>query len=108
MNFVSITKVYSPARGSANRTPLSKVQNASLRGGLDLKKKYLLACVAYLVGGGMHSCDEVFFTGGKAGMKYTPGKYLDMLPSSFLQSEVGQKWKDEFWEIVRPDRQSPR
>jgi hypothetical protein len=80
----------------------------TLRGNLEQQKKYLLACVAYLVGGGMHSCDEVFFTGGKAGMAYTPGKYLDMLPSSFLKSEVGQKWKDEFWEIVRPDRRSPR
>src|SRR5262249_43919644 len=68
----------------------------SLIGNLGLKKKYLLACVGYLVGGGMHSCDEVFFTGGKAGMTYTPGKYLDMLPPSFLKSEVGQKWKDEF------------
>jgi hypothetical protein len=74
----------------------------------ELKRKYLLACVGYLVGGGMHSCDEVFFTGGKAGLPYTPGKYLGMLPQSFLNSEAGQLWQTEFWEFVRPDRTTPR
>ncbi len=79
-----------------------------IRGNLELSRKYLFGCIAYLVGGGMHSCDEVFFTGGKTGLNYQSGKYLDMLPSSFLRSEQGQKWKDEFWEIVRPDRTSPQ
>ena len=74
----------------------------------NLKRKYLLACVGYLVGGGMHSCDEVFFTGGKAGLPYQAGKYLNMLPQSFLKSEVGQSWKHEFWDLVRSDRISPR
>ena len=71
-------------------------------------KQYLMACVAYLVGGGMHTCHEVFYTGGLAGLKYATGKYLDMLPATFTGSRLYERWSDEYWDIVRPDRPSPR
>ena len=71
-------------------------------------KQYLMACVAYLVGGGMHTCHEVFYTGGLAGLRYTTGKYLDMLPSTFTTSRLFERWSTEYWDIVRPDRPSPR
>lgn len=71
-------------------------------------KQYLMACIAYLVGGGMHTSHEVFYTGGLAGLDYTPGKYLAMLPTSFTSTRYGEKWQTEFWELVRPDRLAPR
>jgi hypothetical protein len=71
-------------------------------------KQYLMGCIAYLVGGGMHTCHEVFYTGGLCGLNYTPGKYLSMLPSTFTGSRLYERWASEFWEIVRPDRGSPR
>jgi hypothetical protein len=74
----------------------------------ESKKQYLMGCVAYLIGGGMHTCHEVFYTGGIAGLTYTPGKYISMLPQTFLSSRLYERWTAEFWEIVRPDRPSPR
>lgn len=74
----------------------------------ELKKQYLLACIGYLVGSGMHTCHEAFYTGNLAGLPYKTGKYLDMLPKSFVESEVGKEWQAEFWEFVRPDRRTPR
>jgi hypothetical protein len=72
-------------------------------------KQYLMGCVAYLVGGGMHTCHEVFYTGGKvAGVTYTTGKYIDMLPRTFTGSRLYERWSTEYWDLVRPDRQSPR
>ncbi len=72
-------------------------------------KQYLMGCVAYLVGGGMHTCHEVFYTGGKvAGVTYTTGKYIDMLPRAFTGSRLYERWSTEYWDLVRPDRQSPR
>jgi len=80
----------------------------SIQSNPELKRQYLLACIGYLVGGGMHTCHEAFYTGNLAGLPYKTGKYLDMLPKSFADSGVGQKWKDEFWEFVRPDRRTPQ
>jgi hypothetical protein len=71
-------------------------------------RQYLMACVAYLVGGGMHTCHEVFYTAGRAGLSYTPGKYIAMLPRTFTGSRLYEHWATEFWDIVRPDRPSPR
>jgi len=56
----------------------------------------------------MHTCHEVFYTGRCANLPYTDGKYLDILPETFKTSPVGIKWQAEFWDIVRPDRSSPR
>ncbi len=71
-------------------------------------KEFLMGCVAYLVGGGMHTCHEVFVTGKLAGMDYLHGKYQTMLPESLTKSQHYAHWETEFWEIVRPDRLSPR
>lgn len=74
----------------------------------EAMKQYLMGCIAYLVGGGMHTAHEVFYTGGVAGLDYTPGKYLSMLPESFKGSRLFERWQTEFWELVRPDRPTPR
>jgi hypothetical protein len=75
------------------------------QGGLQ----YLLGCVAYLVGGGMHTCHEVFYTGDLAQLAtHVPGKYLNMLPAGFKASRDCGRWSDEFWDLVREDRASPR
>jgi len=71
--------------------------------------QYLLGCVAYLVGGGMHTSHEVFYTGGLAKLAtYVPGKCLGMLPEGFKSSRECTRWADEFWELVREDRGTPR
>jgi len=75
---------------------------------VESKKQYLMGCVAYLIGGGMHTCHEVFYTGGLQGPTYTPGKYFDMLPHTFTASPYFERWSTEFWDIVRTDRPSPR
>lgn len=72
--------------------------------GAEQLKEYLLACVAYLVGGGMHTCHEVFWTGRNAGVPYKIGKYVECLPRTFLESPSYEKWSTEFWELVRIDR----
>ncbi|MEI8342076.1 MAG: hypothetical protein WCH43_11165 [Verrucomicrobiota bacterium] len=75
----------------------------------DSVKEYLMGCIAYLVGGGMHICHEVFVTGGRVqGLNYVPGKYIGMLPSRFLNHSLYVQWSNEFWDIVRPDRAKPR
>ncbi len=86
----------------------AKIFQPALLNNPDSMKQYLMGCVAYLIGGGMHTCHEVFYTGGIAGLTYTPGKYIDMLPRSFTSSRLYEHWAAEFWEIVRPDRPSPR
>lgn len=79
-----------------------------IRGNAEHMKQYLMACLAYLVGGGMHTSHEVFYTGGLAGLPYVTGKYLGMLPSTFSSSRYSERWQSEFWELVRPDRPTPR
>ncbi len=72
------------------------------------QKQYLLACVVYLVSGGMHTCDEVFWTGKNIGLLTHPHQYLEGLPSNFTSSIDGEKWQTEFWDIVRPDFKTVR
>lgn len=72
------------------------------RQGRDIEglKQYMMGCVAYLVGSGMHTCHEVFYTGNKVdGLNYVTGKYDSMLPISFSGSPEYRKWKDEFWDV---------
>ncbi len=86
----------------------AKIFQPTLFNNPESTKQYLMGCVAYLIGGGMHTCHEVFYTGGIAGLHYTTGKYIDMLPRTFTSSRLYEHWATEFWDIVRPDRQSPR
>jgi hypothetical protein len=75
---------------------------------LEKQKQYLLACVIYLVGGGMHTCHEVFWTGRQVGIPVRDGKYMQTLPQSFTLSEDCQQWSNEFGDIVRTDRSTVR
>lgn len=95
------------ASGTTSTLFMSAITFAELAG-LEDKKEYLLACIAYLVGGGMHTCHEVFWTGRLIGIPYTDGKYAETLPRSFTGSRDYEKWTEEFWDIVRPDRLKPR
>jgi hypothetical protein len=63
-------------------------------------KIYIFACVAYLVGGGMHTCHEVFTTGRLLGLPYTDGAYSDTLPSAFKSKQEYVNWADEFHDIT--------
>ncbi len=65
-------------------------------------KEYLLGIVAYLVGGGMHSCHEVFTTASFLGIPYEPGKYHATMPTGFRKSQVYDAWQTEFWDIAAP------
>jgi hypothetical protein len=102
--------VFAASASGTTSTLLSsaKIFQPSLLNTPDSTKQYLMGCVAYLIGGGMHTCHEVFYTGGIAGLTYTPGKYIDMLPRTFTSSRLYERWATEFWDIVRPDRPSPR
>jgi hypothetical protein len=100
--------VFAASASGTTSTLLAAAKTFGLPRGDEAVKQYLMACVAYLVGGGMHTCHEVFYTGGKAGPEYTPGKYLGMLPSTFTGSRLYERWATEFWDVVRPDRPSPR
>jgi hypothetical protein len=75
---------------------------------LEEQKQYLLACVIYLVAGGMHTCHEVFWTGRQVGIPVVDGKYFEALPRSFTATRDYEKWSTEFWEIVRTDRTTVR
>jgi hypothetical protein len=61
---------------------------------------YGLACVAFLVGGGMHSFHEVMKSGKKAGIPYRSGNYSSALPEGFKRS-IHYRWlAAEFYEFV--------
>ena len=70
----------------------------------DELKKYLLGCVAYLVGGGMHTCHEVFttfnllFAQGQG--PYQNAKYDGCLPLKFRTTRQYTDWKAEFHDIA--------
>ncbi len=67
---------------------------------IEALKQYVMGCVAYLVGSGMHTAHEVFFTANKVtGLHYNTGKYDSLLPLSFLTSSLYTRWKDEFWDV---------
>jgi len=102
-----------PFSASASGTTSTLLTSAKTFGGGALNasealRQYLMGCVAYLVGGGMHTCHEVFVTGELAGLPYRTGKYNEMLPETFKRSGLYAKWSNEFWELVRPDRSSVR
>jgi hypothetical protein len=83
-------------------------------------KQYLLACVVYLVGGGHHTCHEIFSVanlltpgGGlkepKANLSsisslvkgaYVPGKYVRHLPDSYLTTSHFQALQEKYWDIA--------
>ncbi len=82
-------------------------------------KQYLLAIVVYLVGGGHHSCHEIFsvanLVAGAGGPKtgadfdsvsaivrgaYVPGKYVKHLPASYLGSEHFGALKEKYYDIA--------
>jgi hypothetical protein len=63
-------------------------------------KRYVFACVAYLVGGGMHTCHEVFTTASLLGLPYTDGKYRQSLPTAFRSTPEYDAWYVEFYDIA--------
>lgn len=96
-----------PFSASASGTTSTLFMSAKMFANLnhiEELKEYLLACVAYLVGGGMHTCHEVFWTGSLIKIPYTIGKYIDTLPKRFKRSRDYQRWLAEFWDVARPDR----
>ncbi|HET6216789.1 MAG TPA: hypothetical protein VFE27_07185 [Acidobacteriaceae bacterium] len=83
-------------------------------------KQYLLACVVYLVGGGHHTCHEIFSVANlltpAGGPKepnaqlssvsslvkgaYVPGKYVRHLPESYLTTSHFQVLQEKYWDIA--------
>jgi hypothetical protein len=83
-------------------------------------KQYLLACVVYLVGGGHHTCHEIFSVanllapgGGPKAPNisltsvsslvkgaYVPGKYVRHLPDSYLSTSHFQALQEKYWDIA--------
>jgi hypothetical protein len=82
-------------------------------------KQYLLAVVAYLVGGGHHSCHEIFSVanllvgadGPQGGRRaatasqlardaYVPGKYIKHLPDSYLTTSHFDSLKEKYYDIA--------
>lgn len=62
--------------------------------------RYVFACVAYLVGGGMHTCHEVFTTASLLGLPYDEGKYRRSLPAGFRSTPEYDAWQVEFHDIA--------
>jgi hypothetical protein len=82
----------------------------------DEYRQYLLACIGFLVGGGMHSCHEAFVTASLAGavilagrqpLFYAGGKYSRMMPNAFRRSKIYDDWAVEFWDVASPGGASP-
>ena len=71
------------------------LQAGKLFGNLDgeLLQQYVLAIVAYLVGGGMHSYHEVMVIARMAGCPYKDGAYVPSLPGNFLRSADYEEWQ---------------
>ncbi|MBV1883182.1 MAG: hypothetical protein KUG82_16200 [Pseudomonadales bacterium] len=82
--------IFAASASGTTSTLLSsaKIFNPSVLSDPEAKKQYLMSCLAYLVGGCMHTSHEVFYTGGVAGMNYTAGKYIDLLPKTFTSSRL--------------------
>jgi hypothetical protein len=78
------------------------LQAGKLFGNLDadLLQQYVLAIVAYLVGGGMHSYHEVTVIARMAGCPYRDGAYLPSLPDNFIRSDDFKKWQGDYFDIV--------
>jgi len=91
-------------------------------GGIDSGepfKQYLLAIVVYLVGGGHHTCHEIFSVanllvgcngpagnGAKASIAaivrdaYVPGKYLKHLPASYITTGHFEALREKYYDIA--------
>jgi hypothetical protein len=78
------------------------LQAGKLFGNLDgeLLQQYVLAIIAYLVGGGMHSYHEVMVIARMAGCPYKDGAYVPSLPENFLRSADYKEWQADFFDIV--------
>ncbi|EGU40221.1 hypothetical protein VII00023_00895 [Vibrio ichthyoenteri ATCC 700023] len=66
---------------------------------IEEKKQYMLAIVAYLVGGGMHSFHEVMVVGKKVSIPYDAGSYVKSLPESFKNSAEFSQWNHIYYDI---------
>jgi hypothetical protein len=78
------------------------LQAGKLFGNLDgdLLRQYVLAIVAYLVGGGMHSYHEVMVIARMAGCPYKDGAYVPSLPDGFLRSLDFEEWCADYFDIA--------
>lgn len=74
--------------------------------GEDLKT-YLMAAVGYLVGGGMHSCHEMFKTATLVGIPYDAGGYDKAVPEHIRKHRLYQQWKEEFADITGDNKFQP-
>jgi hypothetical protein len=81
-------------------------QSALLFGGnlaREDKKTYFMAVVCYLVGGGNHTCHEIFKTAALSGIDvpYTSvGGYDEAFPSHFLKHKDVEAWRHEFSDVT--------
>ena len=66
----------------------------------ELLKQYVLAIVAYLVGGGMHSYHETMAIAQRVGVPYRPGAFQSSLPNSFVYSPQHAGWRDRYYDVV--------
>ncbi|WP_086932879.1 hypothetical protein [Agarilytica rhodophyticola] len=68
---------------------------------IEQYKQYVMACVAYLVGSGMHTCHEVFYTAAlHQNLFYVTGSYQSMLPDLFTRHNLYNQWRQEFLDVV--------
>lgn len=74
--------------------------------GEDLKS-YLMAAVGYLVGGGMHSCHEMFKTAELVGIRYAVGGYDMAVPDHIRKHALYLQWQAEFADITGPVKFRP-
>lgn len=86
------------ASGTTSTLAIAATTFADLQ--TEAKREYVLACVAYLVGGGMHTCHEVFWTGRLWQVPYMEGQYAPTLPKTFTSSRDYEKWTAEFWDVI--------
>ena len=63
-------------------------------------KQFTLAVAATMIAGGHHCYHEVMVAAHAAGCPYTPGKYLNSLPTSFLGTAEFLGWDGEYYDIV--------
>jgi len=125
-----ISRIFQPgaggstAGGGAGRsgTTGELLKTYRVFGGIDSGepfKQYLLAIVVYLVGGGHHTCHEIFSVanllvgcngpsgnGAKASIAsivrdaYVPGKYLKHLPASYITTGHFEALREKYYDIA--------
>ncbi|WP_157235158.1 hypothetical protein [Methylosinus sp. LW4] len=86
--------------GSTTTLLLAASFFAEIDNQLEDAQIYLLAIIGYLVGGGMHSCHEIFETAERIGIPYTVGKYEQSLPNVLKNHPLYTRWKSEFGDVV--------